>query len=101
MNYTFHPHALERMAQRNLSHQDIGYVIQYGRKIHNAGALNYFLGFRDIPLADRADQRVAQLVGTLVLVDVKQGEILTVYRNNDGGKGQRKKAKYRRRRETS
>jgi hypothetical protein len=96
MDYSYHPHALERMAQRNLSHRDICYVILHGRKIYNAGALTYFLGYRDVPDDDRANQRVAQLVGTNVLVNVKNGEILTVYRNLEGCKEQRKKSKYRR-----
>jgi hypothetical protein len=98
MNYRLGPHALERMAQRNLSNRDLLYVIRYGRENRNAGALHIFLAAQDVPARDRANQRVAQLVGTNVLIDEEYCEILTVYRNREGNKHHRKKEKYHRHR---
>lgn len=90
-------HAEVRCAQRNLSYDEIQYVIQYGQQVNNAGTCEFFLGRNDIPRSDRARQRIAQLEGTVVLVDMQTGVILTVYRNRKNGlKSHRKKTKYNR-----
>ncbi len=89
------PHATERCAQRNLTPAEIEYVLAHGKKFHNAGAIAYFLGRKDIPKADSRNQRLQQLVGTTVLVSANGAEIITVYRNQNGLKEHRQKAKYR------
>jgi len=89
-------HADQRSSHRNLNENDQQYVIRYGQKCYNAGVLMYFLGKRNIPSCDRANQRIAQLVGTAVLVNEKTGEIVTMYRNKAALKDHRRKKKYRR-----
>lgn len=97
-DFTLTYHAAERCAQRNLSHDDIQYVIQYGRRVYNAGTCEFFLGKQDIPRSDRTQQRITQLEGTVVQVDIKAGVILTVYRNRENGlKDHRRKSKYNKR----
>jgi len=43
-------HAVVRQAQRNLSAQDIEFVIANGQCVYSGGALHIFLRNRDIPV---------------------------------------------------
>ena len=70
-------------------------MIAHGEAMHNAGAIIYFLGRKNVPKSDRRNQRIQQLVGTNVLVSSDGAEIITVYRNQKGLKEHRQKAKYR------
>ncbi len=87
---------------RNISEDEIRYVIKHGRKSHNAGCIMFFLRKRDIPPADRADQRICQLEGTCVIAALTTSNKLrvkTAYRNRRRGlKDHRRKKKYARRR---
>lgn len=98
---SFSQHAEKRCAQRNISRNDVLYVLQHGRRYWNAGTLMYFLGRRDIPAHDRADQRVRQLVGLCVhtrLVETDTLLIVTLYHNEKTGlKDHRRKQKFDRR----
>ena len=47
-----------------------------------------------MPSEDRADQRIAQLVGTSVLTNSEGAVIITVRRNGDAWKKDRRKSKY-------
>lgn len=94
----FTVHADERCAERNLAEDEVLYVVTHGRRVYNAGSQVFFLGRRDIPAQDRADQRIAQLEG--LTVHTARGEdgtlfVITVYRNRDrGAKDHRRKKKY-------
>ena len=88
---TLSDHALTRMAQRNLSAEDVEYVIQFGCPVRSGGALHYFLRQEDIPYADR--KSVQRLEGTTVLMDRGEQYIITVYRNRRGLKEIRQKTK--------
>lgn len=81
-------HAVTRMAQRNLSTEDVEYVIQFGFRVRSGGALHYFLRHNDIPAGDR--KRAQRLEGTTVLMDRSGQNIITVYRNRRGLKVDRK-----------
>ena len=85
-------HAVTRMAQRNLSTEDVEYVIQFGCRVRSGGALHYFLRHDDIPTGDR--KRVQRLEGTTVLMDRSGQFIITVYRNRRGLKVLRQKVKW-------
>jgi hypothetical protein len=89
------------MFERNLSADEVSYVIQHGQVVRDkgqrAGARSYFLSSKRVPVADKADHRVQQLVNTTVLVDEVNGVILTVYRNKNGLKDHSRKQKYNRR----
>ena len=78
------PHAARRMAQRNVSWEDIRFVLQYGQRTNKAGAIHVFLGTRDIPAG--LGKRYARLEGTTVLVcPMSMATIITVYRNRQDG----------------
>jgi hypothetical protein len=87
------------MVQRHLSEEEVSYVIQHGSHARaisqRAGARAYFLTKHNIPQQDRSNHRIQQIVHTIVLVDEREEEILTVYRNKNGLKDHRRKQKYR------
>ena len=92
-------HALNRQAQRNLSADDVRFVLTHGRRIHSAGALHVVLGGRDIPGDKDLARRYGRLEGTvLVRHPSPDGLVLiTTYRNRRGFKAVRAKQKYDRR----
>lgn len=82
----FTAHAEARQAQRHLSNQDIGYVLLHGQTFHKAGAILVHLRRKDLGLADRADQRCQELVGTTVVLAAEgKRPVLTAYRNRRHG----------------
>ena len=79
-------HARRRLAHRNLSPDDVGYVIAHGRLLHAGKPLFVHLGRRDIPLEHRRDDRLCRLEGTVLVLDPFSGEHLTTaYRNRRRG----------------
>ena len=94
MNFTLSKHASLRMPQRNLSANDVEYVLINGSRIRKAGVTHYFLGKKDIPKVDRSNDEITRLEGSIILIDSQS--IVTVYRDKDGCKDIRKKAKYNR-----
>jgi hypothetical protein len=70
-------HAAIRMAQRNVTENDLFPVIRFGRLTHAAGAEFYFLGKRNIP--ENLQRKLERLVGVTVVA--RDGQIITVYRN--------------------
>jgi hypothetical protein len=84
LRFTFH--AQLRMAQRNLSDEDIYNVLLYGETWYKAGAIIMYLRRKDIPLARRSDQRWQRLIGATVVVTCKGEQVvLTAYRNRRFG----------------
>jgi hypothetical protein len=91
----FSDHAIQRMSQRRISPSDIEYVMRYGEKIYRAGMAHFYLGRRHIPLNDRANDRINNLVGITILIESGTlSEVVTVYRNRRGTKKIRSKAKF-------
>lgn len=87
-------HALTRTARRNVVPDAVEYVLAHGRRLQRTGVTFYFLGERDIPPADRRAAWATRLVGTVVLMG-RDGEIITVYRNQRALPAIRRKLKYR------
>jgi len=79
-------HADRRLAQRNLSPDDVRYVFAHGRLHHVGHALFVHLGLRDIPADHRRDNRLRRLEGTILVLDPCSGQHLTTaYRNRRRG----------------
>lgn len=87
-------HATRRAARRNLVPDAIEYVLTNGRTTQRTGITFYFLGWRDVPLADRRQSWATRLIGTIVLV-ASNGDIITVYRNPRVWRATQRKMKYR------
>lgn len=77
--YKISVHAARRMAQRNLNVGDVALVMRFGRKIHRARAMFFFLGERDVP--EGLEKKLEKLIGATIVVTDKT--ILTVYRNRN------------------
>ena len=90
--HRFTDHALLRCAQRNISQEEVLYVIEHGHRHRNTGVLMCFLRRCDIPENDQKDQRIVQLIHTAVLVG--NGEIITLYRNKNAMRDFRRRAKH-------
>ena len=84
-------HARQRLAQRNLTEEDIVWVTRFGRLTYNSGATFYFLGRRDIPRG--WERKLEHLIGTTLIV--VNGWLITAYRNRCGWKKVRRKSKWR------
>lgn len=85
------------MAQRNVSIDDLEYVLEHGKRINITGITVYILRKRDIPHDDRNKSEITRLEGTVVLTGFTQNgdlEIITAYRNKSAFKAFRSKAKY-------
>ena len=79
-------HAGRRLAQRNLTFDDVRYVFTHGRLHHCGKALFIHLGLRDIPHSDLRSNRFRRLEGTVLVLDPTTGEHLTTaYRNRRSG----------------
>lgn len=79
-------HADRRLAQRNLTFDDVRYVFAHGRLHHCGKALFVHLGLRDIPSGDRRTDRYRRLEGTVLVLDPATGQHLTTaYRNRRTG----------------
>lgn len=83
INLSEHTHL--RMAQRNLSMDDLEYVMEYAHKLHKAGALIYYLRKKDIPAWDQPNARLARLAGTAVVVTRDGRLVMTTWRNLQTG----------------
>lgn len=83
------------MALRGLQESDIYYVLVYGQWFIAAGAAHVFLGKRNIPQGDRKNDRLMRLEGTTVLLSSQDWvTVMTVYRNRESIRKDRRKAKY-------
>jgi hypothetical protein len=79
-------HADRRLAQRNLSFEDVRYVFTHGRVHHAGKAMFVHLGLRDIPSEERRDDQIRRLEGTVLVLDASTGQHLTTaYRNRRKG----------------
>jgi hypothetical protein len=90
-------HAILRMAQRNISINDLEYVLEHGERVYKTGVAFYILRKRDIPQADRKNSEVTRLEGTSVLTRFSRDgnlKIITMYRNKSAFRAIRCKAKY-------
>jgi hypothetical protein len=78
-------HAERRMAQRNLSDEEVAYVLLYGQTWHKAGAVISYLRRKDLPHVAQTDQRWQQLIGAAVVMTADERIVLTAYRNRQSG----------------
>jgi hypothetical protein len=85
------------MAQRNVSLQDLEYVLEHGERVYKTGVTFYVLRKRDILQNDRKNSEITRLEGTVVLTSFSQDghlEIITLYRNKRAFQTLRSKQEY-------
>lgn len=86
----FTDHCRERMAQRNVSEDDVRFIVARGLLEYRTGVQCYTLPRRSIPAEERSER--ASLESLVVLVC--DGCVITVYRNRRPQRHVRRKAKY-------
>lgn len=86
----FSDHCRERMAQRNVSEEDVRYIVSRGAWEYRTGVLCFTLPRRSIPEEERS---LRSSLESLVIL-VHDGYVITVYRNKRPMRHVRRKAKY-------
>ena len=81
-----------RCRQRHFREDEIAYVRRHGQILHRTGICFYFLGARDVPLADRRHAWVERLIGTTLLIE--DDELITIYKNRRALRYIKRKLKY-------
>ncbi|MCB9452608.1 MAG: DUF4258 domain-containing protein [Anaerolineaceae bacterium] len=94
MDIRFSDHAKQRCAQRNLSHDEIQFIIAYGRLERRAGIEFYQLRQKDLPPDLPANDPRHRLVGSTVLLSKNMAQVVTAYRNGRAFRRDRQKSKY-------
>ena len=79
--YTVSEHAQKRMRQRDIDRATIRRALRYGRVIYTRGAAHFVLGRNEVDRygAVRPSDNGVQVVATRI----KNGTIVTLYRNPD------------------
>lgn len=94
MNIHLSEHANQRCAQRNLSQNEIQFIIAYGTLERRAGIEFYQLRQKDLPPDLPANDPCHRLVGSTVLLSKDSSHVITAYRNQRAFRRDRQKSKY-------
>jgi hypothetical protein len=94
LQYSLSTHAFLRSAQRNLSYDDIAFIIQHGSRVHRTGVIFCQLRQKDIPPDTPGNHRHRQLAGTTVVLCKCGHYVITLYRNERAFHRDARKNKY-------
>ncbi len=94
--YTLSQHAKHRSAQRNLSKEDIHFVLTHGEHEHGAGVIFCQLHRKNIPNDTPGNHRYRQLVGTTLVLCTCGEFVVTLYRQSKAFHKDKCKAHYNR-----
>jgi metal-dependent hydrolase (beta-lactamase superfamily II) len=83
--FEFSHHARQRMAQRNVSMDQISFILEHGHADHCAGAILVTLRRKDIPKTLWAKDEFARLEGVTVVLSREVPVVQTVWRNRQHG----------------
>ncbi len=87
-------HASTRSAQRNLSDDDIAFIIYNGSRVYRTGVIFCQLRQKDIPPDTPGNHRHRQLVGTTVVLCTCGHYVITLYRAEKAFQRDSRKRKY-------
>jgi hypothetical protein len=90
-------HAEIRAAQRNLSYDEICFILTNGKRVRRSGVIFYCLQRKQIPPELPGNHPYRRLVGTTVILSRDGSIVVTAYRNEEAYRHDRRKAKYERR----
>ena len=86
-------HALARVAQRNFHKDEISFILRFGQRIYNGGALFVFLGKHNLPTECLKEDKYAKLEGSTLVISGDGTCLITIYKNKKGLKKIKKKLK--------
>ena len=78
-------HARRRMAQRNVSIEQVWFILEHGLEVHRAGAILVTLRRKDIPELFRSKDEFTRLDGATVVLSREAPTIMTIWRNRRHG----------------
>ena len=97
MDIELSDHAEIRAAQRNLSYDEICFILTYDKRQRRAGVIFFCLHQKWFPHDLPGSHPYRRLIGTTVIVSRDGKVVVTAYRNEDAHRHNRRKAKYERR----
>ena len=83
LNFT--AHAQQRMVQRNVSIDDIQFILGLGFTTHCAGAVHIHLREKDVPRSLRHNDHLTRLIGVTLVLNRHTDMLITVWRNRKRG----------------
>src|SRR5215468_6270895 len=87
-------HAIQRSAQRNVSFEEIAFIIENGRLMRNAGVNFRQLREKDLPDTLPRNHGYRRLIGTTVVLCKCGLFVVTLYREEEAFRKDRRKTKY-------
>ena len=87
-------HANDRSIDRNLSQEDIDFIVKYGHREKRAGVIFRQLRRKDIPDDKQIQRQYERLIGATVVLCKCNDRIITMYRDERAFKKDQQKKKY-------
>lgn len=78
-------HARKRMAQRNVSENEVSFILEHGQMTHCAGAILVTCRRKDIPKNKLVLDEFRRLDGVTIVMSRENSAIMTVWRNRKQG----------------
>ena len=94
MEYRLSDHAARRAVQRNLSEDEIDFLLEHGQLVHNTGVIFCRLRHKDIPSELPRNSRYRRLVGSTAILCRCGYYVVTVYREQQAFKMDDSKTAY-------
>lgn len=93
-SFNLSEHAQQRSAQRNLSNEDIAFVVRHGDRVHRTGVIFCQMRHHNLPDKTPGNHRWRQLIGTTVVLCRCGGCVVTLYREERAFQRDCRKSKY-------
>src|SRR5215813_7977751 len=94
MNVILSEHALQRSAQRNVSLDEIAFIIEHGKLMRNAGVSFRQLREKDWPDTLPRNHYYRRLIGTTIVLCKCGSFVVTLYREEEAFRRDQRKARY-------
>ena len=89
-------HAYERSVQRNLTYDEICFIVEHGARVRRTGVIYCQMRARCLPPDLPPGHAYRRLVGSTVVLSSSGDRVITVYREPAAFKRDRRKAKFNR-----
>jgi hypothetical protein len=96
VDYELSDHAAHRAAQRNVLDDEIDFMLENGRFLHNTGVIFCQLRVKDLPDDLPANSRYRRLVGSTLVLCKCGYFVVTLYREEKAFHGDSCKVQYKR-----
>lgn len=88
-------HANLRSAQRNMSDDEIEFILKHGNRLRRTGVIFCQLRKVDLPTSLSGNHRMRRLVGSTVVLSKCATQVLTMYRDDRAFNRDSRKTKFR------